>query len=202
MLALLLSSALFGLGPQAQETLAGAAAAPVQKASPPTTLEIANHCTGQPKGIPSGIPFVEGPIQEGPAACYLLLRTPLERSPEDTELLGAAIPYLWVDIEDMAGGCYEPAPGPFSPPELFLRIGGADKVTIDSRPERGKIEEKNWYSEGWGPWTQVYSSPVVPGQILRVPFSQLTSGAITHFEVRIRAGDEVRQFGVSFPAVC
>lgn len=208
MLVLLLSSALFGLGSEAQEALAhpGALAAPAHQATTPTTLEIANQCTGQPKdspsgGIPSDIPFVEWGVQH-PAACYLQLRTPLPRSPEDSALLGPAIPYIWVDIEDMAGGCYDPPPGPFTPPELFLRITGADKVRIDSRPERGKIEENNWSSEGWGPWTQVYSSPVVPGQILRVPFSQLTSGAITSFEVRISAGDEVRQLGVSFPAVC
>lgn len=206
MLAILICALLSGApASNAQQAPAAAelgAAKPIAEAS--TTLEVANRCTGPAQGLPFLTP---GQSHDGPA-CTLHLQPPRAQSAEDAERWGPSIPRIHADIYEVAKGCSEAGyPGVVAPtstqvPQLFLRITGAERVAIDSRPLRGKIEENNFLSEGWGEWTQVYASPVTPGQVLEVPIAELNSGALTLFEVRIRAGDQVQQFGVSFPAFC
>lgn len=177
--------------------------APAPAPAPPVTLEVANRCTGPAQGLP----FVTGAKSDDGPVCTLELYTPPPRSPEDSARWGPAIPHIDVDLNDMARDCAEGGYG-IEPPSrapsttLYIRVQGAERVQIESRPLLGRIEENNFLSDGWGPWTSVYDSPVEAGKVLQVPIADLTSGAITLFELRIRAGDQVQQFGVSFPAVC
>jgi hypothetical protein len=161
-------------------------------------LEMASFCTGDAETVP----FLTTAVLQDRPLCYLPV-SPASKSHIQGSLSDQA---LLIDHLELQEACSEQemdlaSKARHTPEDLILRVPEGHPVRIEARPLLGHPQESEYVSEGWGPWTEIYTAQTPESGILRVPFTAL-AGADMAVDLRITAGPYSTSLLLHWPIAC